>query len=199
MIRNDRVFDAAFGVARIPSLSPEVREAALVIMASHLKSNTGFGVGHDGQCRFSWQDHAFSYGELSSDRPPRFLALLDTLIRDRTLDGPMRTFVRCIAWQVGYYDVPLDVRPDDLHIEVVCGYRIRVRNDAPDEAVLEVREDLTGRISNVRISAGGEVEFPTSLPEGSTIYAGGPVYVTMRGEEVWRGLTTGWQWWCPPE
>jgi len=195
--RYDRVFDAALGLAAASGLPPQVREAALVIMANHLMPNLHYGVDQEGRCLGGGFTEVTDHGQLSPDRPPQFLTLLDTLIRDRTLATPMRKFVRCVAVQVGYYDLPLDVRPDDLHIEVVCGYRIRVRNDAPDDAVLEIREDLSGRTRKVHILAGAVEEFPTSIPEGSSIYAGGPVYVSLRGEEVWRGVTTGWQWWCP--
>lgn len=201
MTRDDRIFDAAIALARVRGLEPDTRKGALVILASHLRFGFAFGVDDRGQCRFGGAsvDFVLQQGELSPDRPPRFRSLLDSLIRDRTLGAPMHMFIRCIAWQVDHFGLPLDVRPDDLHVELVCGYRIRVRNDAPDDAVIEIREDLTGETSKVTVPAGREAEFATSLPEGSTIYAGGPVYVTLQGEDVWRGVTTGWPWWCPPE
>ncbi len=183
LMRNDKVFDAALAVVRGSKVAFPVWSDALMILARQLQPDVALGYDEAGMCRLGWETEHLgteAQGQLSPDRPERLSDALRAVSHDREAEPRTRALARCVATQIGF-TLPPDVQVGDLHVEVLCGRRIRIRSAAPEAGIVEVHEGTSGRAWKLNIAPAQVREF--------SVENDGAVEIRLSERVVWRGMT----------
>ena len=184
LMRNDRVFDAALAVVRGSQVAFPVWSDALMILARQVQPDVALGYDEAGECRLGWETEHLgtaAQGQLSPDRSERLADALRAVSHDREAEARTRALARCVAVQIGF-TIPPDIQIVDLHVEVVCGRRVRIRSTAPEAGVVEVHEGAPGRTWKLNIA-------PTQVREFS-VQDDGVIEIRLSGSVLWRGMTS---------
>jgi hypothetical protein len=168
IIRDDRVFDAAFMVAASADAALEARLAALAILVRQHDPNLSGTLGQDGTCDVIPNSEYWSapspWTDLTADRRARMPLLLNDIAHDRSARARLRQTAGCVARQLGIVLRP-DARPAELAVVPRCPLRLQITNRAPEGVVLRVHAQGegfgvnidAGRTQTVSLSSPGEV------------------------------------------